>query len=141
VEAGLGRRLGGEGDADMRGKEGALQRASQGLPTLAQFAILEKPMSGSPAAGEGWWRISTYTSVDPECGRRLAGQTPLNDGEGRRRTGPRAQIAGGGVFFFQMRATRREDCRSRCRDREYITLRGKGAPKLEPDGMPLAGSK
>src|SRR6266404_9300992 len=60
----------------MRSKEVHLLERPQGLPTLAQFKIVETDVP-DPAAGELLVQ-NIYMSVDPAMRPRLAGQTALN---------------------------------------------------------------
>src|SRR5258705_4438575 len=64
----------------MRSKEVHLLERPQGLPTLAQFAIVETGVA-DPMAGELLVE-NIYMSVDPAMRPRLAGQTPLNEAMG-----------------------------------------------------------
>jgi NADPH-dependent curcumin reductase CurA len=113
----------------MRGKEVHLLERPQGLPTLAQFAILETDVP-EPAAGELLVE-NIYMSVDPAMRPRLAGQTPLNEAMG-----------GGAIgrVLKSLHADYREGdvVQSMQGFREYFISAGKGLSKLEPDGMPLA---
>src|SRR5712664_4450228 len=64
----------------MRSKEIHLLERPQGMPTLAQFRIVETDVP-DPAAGEVLVE-NIYMSVDPAMRPRLAGQTPLNEAMG-----------------------------------------------------------
>src|ERR1700721_551872 len=113
----------------MRSKEVHLLERPQGLPTLAQFAILETDVP-EPAAGELLVE-NIYMSVDPAMRPRLAGQTPLNE------------AMGGGAIGRVLKSRhvgyREGDLvQSMQGFREYFISAGKGLSKLEPDGMPLA---
>ena len=113
----------------MRGKEVHLLERPQGLPTLAQFAILETDVP-EPAAGELLVE-NIYMSVDPAMRPRLAGQTPLNEAMGGG--------AIGRVLKSRHAGYREGDVvQSMQGFREYFISAGKGLSKLEPDGMPLA---
>jgi hypothetical protein len=113
----------------MRGKEVHLLERPQGLPTLAQFAILEADVP-EPAAGELLIE-NIYISVDPAMRPRLAGQTPLNEAMGGG--------AIGRVLKSRHAGYREGDVvQSMQGFREYFISAGKGLSKLEPDGMPLA---
>ena len=113
----------------MRGKEVHLLERPQGLPTLAQFAILETDVP-EPAAGEVLVE-NIYMSVDPAMRPRLAGQTPLNEAMG-----------GGAIgrVLKSRHASYQEGdvVQSMQGFREYFISAGKGLSKLEPEGMPLA---
>src|ERR1700722_11942137 len=112
----------------MRGKEVHLLERPQGLPTLAQFAILETDVP-EPAAGELLVE-NIYMSVDPAMRPRLAGQTPLNEAMGGGAIGrvlkSRSAAFKEGDYVESMRGFR-----------QYFISDGKGLSKLDPDGMPL----
>ena len=61
----------------MQSKEVHLLERPQGVPSLAQFAIVETEVA-EPAEGEVLVE-NIYMSVDPAMRPRLAGQTPLNE--------------------------------------------------------------
>ena len=113
----------------MRSKEVHLLERPQGLPTAAQFAILETDVP-EPAAGEILVE-NIYMSVDPAMRPRLAGQTPLNEA-----------MEGGAIgrVLESRHASYREGdlVQSMQGFRQYFISAGKGLSKLEPDGMPLA---
>src|SRR3982075_239045 len=113
----------------MRSKEVHLLERPQGLPTLAQFGIVETEVP-DPAAGEVLVE-NIYMSVDPAMRPRLAGQTPLNEAMpggaiGRVRTSRHAGYKEGDVV------------QSMQGFRQYFVSEGKGLSKLDPAGMPLA---
>jgi NADPH-dependent curcumin reductase CurA len=113
----------------MRGKEVHLLERPQGLPTLAQFAILETDVP-EPAAGEVLVE-NIYMSVDPAMRPRLAGQTPLNEAMGGG--------AIGRVLKSRHASYQEGDVVQSIQGfREYFISTGNGLTKLEPDGMPLA---
>jgi hypothetical protein len=113
----------------MRSKEVHLLERPQGLPTAAQFAIVETDVP-EPAAGEVLVE-NIYMSVDPAMRPRLAGQTPLNE-------------AMGGGAIGRVIESRHESyqegdvVQSMQGFRQYFISAGKGLSKLDPDGMPLA---
>jgi hypothetical protein len=113
----------------MRSKEVHLLERPQGLPTLAQFKIVETDVP-DPAAGELLVE-NIYMSVDPAMRPRLAGQTPLNE------------AMGGGAIgrVIQSRHTSYTEgdvVQSMQGFRQYFVSDGKGLSKLDPGGMPLA---
>lgn len=113
----------------MRSKEVHLLERPQGLPTLAQFGIVETEVA-DPAAGELLVE-NVYMSVDPAMRPRLAGQTPLNQ----------AMIGGavGRVLKSRHPSYREGDLvQSMHGFREYFISEGKDLSKLDADGMPLA---
>jgi NADPH-dependent curcumin reductase CurA len=113
----------------MRSKEVHLLERPEGLPTPAQFGIVESEVS-DPAAGELLVE-NILMSVDPAMRPRLAGQTPLHE-------------AMGGGAIGRVLESKHPDYRtgdlvqSMQGFRQYFLSRGKGLSKLEPDGMPLA---
>jgi NADPH-dependent curcumin reductase CurA len=112
----------------MRSKEVHLLERPQGLPTPAQFGIVETEVA-DPAAGELLVE-NIYMSVDPAMRPRLSGQTPLNEAMG-----------GGAIgrVLKSRHATFKEGdyVESMHGFREYFVSQGKGLSKLDPDGMPL----
>src|SRR6202163_2005384 len=112
----------------MRSKESALLERPQGLPTLAQFGIVETDVP-DPAAGELLVE-NVYMSVDPAMRPRLAGQTPLNEAM------PGGAI--GRVLKSRHAGYKEGDVvQSMQGFREYFVSEGKGLSKLDADGMPL----
>src|SRR5882724_2328031 len=122
-EAGSGR------EASMRSKEVHLLERPQGLPTLAQFKIVETDVP-DPAAGELLVE-NIYMSVDPAMRPRLAGQTSLNEA-----------MSGGaiGCVLKSRHASYEEGdvVQSMQGFRQYFVSEGKGLSKLDAGGMPLA---
>src|SRR3984957_875744 len=112
----------------MRSKEVHLLERPQGLPTAAQFGIVETDVA-DPAAGELLVE-NIYMSVDPAMRPRLAGQTPLNEAMG-----------GGAIgrVLKSRHATFKEGdyVESMQGFRQYFVSEGKGLSKLDPDDMPL----
>jgi NADPH-dependent curcumin reductase CurA len=112
----------------MRSKEVHLLERPQGLPTPAQFRIVETEVA-DPAAGELLVE-NVYMSVDPAMRPRLSGQTPLNE-----------PMGGGAIgrVLKSRHATFKEGdyVESMQGFREYFLSQGKGLSKLDPDGMPL----
>jgi len=112
----------------MRSKEVHLLERPRGLPTPAQFGIVETEVA-DPAAGELLVE-NVYMSVDPAMRPRLSGQTPLNEAMG-----------GGAIgrVLKSRHATFKEGdyVESMQGFREYFLSQGKGLSKLDPDGMPL----
>jgi NADPH-dependent curcumin reductase CurA len=113
----------------MRSKEVHLLERPQGLPTLAQFGIVETEVP-DPAAGELLVE-NIYMSVDPAMRPRLAGQTPLNEA-----------MAGGAIGrVLQSRHASYQEgdvVQSMQGFRQYFVSEGKGLSKLDVGGMPLA---
>jgi NADPH-dependent curcumin reductase CurA len=113
----------------MRSKEVHLLERPQGVPTLAQFGVVETDVP-EPAAGEILVE-NIYMSVDPAMRPRLAGQTPLNEA-----------MPGGAIG--RVRQSRHpsyeagEVVQSMCGFRQYFVSGGKGLAKLDAAGMPLA---
>jgi NADPH-dependent curcumin reductase CurA len=113
----------------MRSKEVHLLERPQGVPTLAQFGVVETDVP-EPAAGELLVE-NIYMSVDPAMRPRLAGQTPLNEA-----------MPGGAIG--RVRQSRHpgyeagEVVQSMCGFRQYFVSGGKGLAKLDAAGMPLA---
>jgi NADPH-dependent curcumin reductase CurA len=113
----------------MRSKEVHLLERPQGVPTLAQFGIVEADVA-DPAAGELLVE-NIFMSVDPAMRPRLAAQTPLNE-------------AMGGGAVGRVLKSRHADFKegeyveSMLGFRQYFTSGGKGVSKLDPGGMPLA---
>jgi len=112
----------------MRGKEVHLLERPEGVPTLAQFGIVEADVA-EPAAGEVLVE-NIFMSVDPAMRPRLAAQTPLNE------------AMGGGAIGRVLKSRHAafkegEYVESMQGFRQYFTTAGKGISKLEPDGMPL----
>jgi NADPH-dependent curcumin reductase CurA len=112
----------------MRSKEVHLLERPQGLPTAAQFGIVETDVA-DPAAGELLVQ-NIYMSVDPAMRPRLAGPTPLHEAMG-----------GGAIgrILKSRHATFKEGdyVESMQGFRQYFVSAGKGLSKLDPDGMPL----
>jgi NADPH-dependent curcumin reductase CurA len=112
----------------MRSKEVHLLERPQGLPTAAQFGIVETDVA-DPGAGQLLVE-NIYMSVDPAMRPRLAGQTPLNEAMG-----------GGaiGCVLKSRHATFKEGdyVESMQGFRQYFVSEGKGLSKLDPDDMPL----
>src|SRR5450631_2459106 len=113
----------------MRSKEVHLLERPQGVPTLAQFGIVEADVA-DPVAGELLVE-NIFMSVDPAMRPRLAAQTPLNE-------------AMGGGAVGRVLKSRHADFKegeyveSMLGFRQYFTSGGKGVSKLDPGGMPLA---
>src|SRR6266436_4580909 len=118
----------GEGN-EMRSKEVHLLERPQGMPTPAQFGIVETDVA-DPAAGELLVE-NIYMSVDPAMRPRLAGQTSLN-----------SPMGGGAIgrVLKSRHATYKEGdvVQSMQGFRQYFVSEGKGLSKLDAAGMPLA---
>src|SRR5579863_9640128 len=113
----------------MRSKEIHLLERPQGVPSLAQFAIVETEVA-DPADGEVLVE-NIYMSVDPAMRPRLAGQTPLNEAM------PGGAI--GRVLASRLPGFEPGDyVQSMLGFRQCFVAGAKGLSKLEPDGMPLA---
>jgi len=113
----------------MRNKEVHLLERPQGMPTLEQFAVIEKDIA-DPHDGEVLVE-NIYMSVDPAMRPRLAGQTTLNQAM------PGGAI--GRIFKSRHAAYREGDLVESMQGfRQYFVSDGKGLSKLEADGMPLA---
>jgi NADPH-dependent curcumin reductase CurA len=113
----------------VRSKEVHLLERPQGLPTLAQFGIVETDVA-DPAAGELLVE-NIYMSVDPAMRPRLDGQTPLNE--------PMGGGAIGRVLKSHHSSYREGDIvLSMLGFRQYFISEGKGLSKLDADGLPLA---
>jgi hypothetical protein len=112
----------------MRSKEVHLLERPQGVPSLAQFAIVETEVA-EPAEGEVLVE-NIFMSVDPAMRPRLAGQTPLNEA-----------MPGGAIG--RVLASRQpgfapgDYVQSMLGFRQYFVAGTKGLSKLDPDGMPL----
>jgi NADPH-dependent curcumin reductase CurA len=112
----------------MRSKEVHLLERPQGVPSLAQFAIVETEVA-EPAQGEVLVE-NIYMSVDPAMRPRLAGQTPLNEA-----------MPGGAIG--RVLASRQpgfepgDYVQSMLGFRQYFVAGAKGLSKLDADGMPL----
>jgi NADPH-dependent curcumin reductase CurA len=112
----------------MRSKEVHLLERPQGVPSLAQFAIVETEVA-EPADGEVLVE-NIYMSVDPAMRPRLAGQTPLNEA-----------MPGGAIG--RVLASRQpgfapgDYVQSMLGFRQYFVAGAKGLSKLDADGMPL----
>jgi NADPH-dependent curcumin reductase CurA len=112
----------------MRSKEVHLLERPKGLPTLAQFGIVDADVA-EPAAGELLVE-NIFMSVDPAMRPRLAAQTPLNE-------------AMGGGAIGRVLKSRHADFKegdyveSMLGFRQHFTSGGKGISKLNPEGMPL----
>lgn len=113
----------------MRSKEVHLLERPQGLPTLAQFGIVETEVA-DPAAGELVVE-NIYMSVDPAMRPRLAAQTPLNEAMGGGAIG-RVVMSRHGSFKAG------DVVQSMQGFRQYFVSEGRGLSKLDADGMPLA---
>ena len=116
-------------EGTVQSKEVHLVERPQGLPTPAQFAIVETDVA-DPVAGEVLIE-NIYMSVDPAMRPRLSGQTPLNE-------------AIGGGAIGRVLASRHpgfkqgDTVQSMQGFRQYFISDGKGLSKLDPAGMPLA---
>jgi NADPH-dependent curcumin reductase CurA len=112
----------------MRSREVHLIERPQGLPTPAQFRIVETEVSDP---GEGQVLVENiYMSVDPAMRPRLAGPTALNQ----------AMIGGtiGRVIKSRNAAFKEGDhVESMHGFREHYLSDGKGLTTLDADGMPL----
>jgi NADPH-dependent curcumin reductase CurA len=112
----------------VRSKEVHLLERPQGLPSLAQFAIVESEVA-DPADGEVLVE-NIYMSVDPAMRPRLAGQTPLNEamagGAIGRVLASRHPGFKAGDYVESMRGFR-----------QYFVAGDKGLSRLDADGMPL----
>jgi NADPH-dependent curcumin reductase CurA len=112
----------------MRSREVHLIERPQGMPTLAQFRIVETDVS-EPAEGQLLVE-NIYMSVDPAMRPRLAGPTALNE----------AMMGGtiGRVLKSRNPAFKEGDhIESMQGFREYFLSDGKDITKLDPGGMPL----
>jgi NADPH-dependent curcumin reductase CurA len=112
----------------MQSREVHLIERPQGLPTPAQFRIVEANVP-DPADGQALIE-NIYMSVDPAMRPRLAAQTALNE----------AMMGGtiGRVLKSRHAAFKEGDyVESMCGFREYFISDGKGLSKLDADGMPL----
>jgi NADPH-dependent curcumin reductase CurA len=113
----------------MRTRELHLLERPQGVPTPAQFGIVETDVA-ELRPGEVLVE-NIYISVDPAMRPRLAGQTPLNE------------VMGGGAIGRVLKsrhAAFKEGAyvESMWGFREYFVSDGKGLSPLDADGMPLA---
>jgi len=113
----------------MRSREVHLLERPHGVPTPAQFGIVETDVAD---LNPGEVLVENiYMSVDPAMRPRLAGQTPLNEAMGGG--------AIGRVLNSRHTAFRQGDYVESMRGfREYFVSDGKGLSKLDADGMPLA---
>jgi NADPH-dependent curcumin reductase CurA len=112
----------------MRSKEVHLLERPQGVPSLAQFAIVETEVA-EPAEGEVLVE-NIYMSVDPAMRPRLAGQTPLNEAM------PGGAI--GRVLASRLPGFAPGDyVQSMLGFRQRFVAGAKGLSKLDADGMPL----
>ncbi|HXC09462.1 MAG TPA: NADP-dependent oxidoreductase [Steroidobacteraceae bacterium] len=112
----------------MRSKQVHLLERPQGVPSLAQFAIVEAEVA-EPAEGEVLVE-NIYMSVDPAMRPRLAGQTPLNEAM------PGGAI--GRVLASRLPGFAPGDyVQSMLGFRQYFVAGAKGLSKLDADGMPL----
>jgi NADPH-dependent curcumin reductase CurA len=112
----------------VRNKEVHLLERPQGVPSLAQFAIIETEVA-EPAEGEVLVE-NIYMSVDPAMRPRLAGQTPLNEAM------PGGAI--GRVLASRQPGLKPGDyVQSMLGFRQYFVAGAKGLSKLDADGMPL----
>jgi NADPH-dependent curcumin reductase CurA len=116
-------------EGTVQSKEVHLVERPQGLPTLAQFAIVETDVA-DPAAGELLVE-NIYMSVDPAMRPRLSGQTPLNEAMGG---GAIGRVLASRHPGFQQGDT----VQSMQGFRQYFISDGKGLSKLDPAGMPLS---
>src|SRR5271154_1741196 len=113
----------------MRNKEVHLLERPQGMPTLEQFAVVEKDIT-DPHDGEVLVE-NIYMSVDPAMRPRLAGQTALHQAM------PGGAI--GRIVKSRHEGYREGDVVESMQGfRQYFVSDGKGLSKLEADGMPLA---
>src|SRR3984885_215478 len=113
----------------MRSKEVHLLERPQGLPTAAQFGIVETDVA-DPGAGQLLVE-NIYMSVDPAMRPRLAGQTPLN----------KAMLGGaiGRVLKSRHPGYAQGDLvESMHGFRQYYVSSAEGLSKLNPEGVPLA---
>lgn len=112
----------------MRSKEVHLLERPQGVPTAAQFAIVDTEVA-APADGEVLVE-NIYMSVDPAMRPRLGGQTPLHEA-----------MPGGAIG--RVLASRHagfeagDHVQSMLGFRQYFVAAGKALSKLDADGMPL----
>jgi NADPH-dependent curcumin reductase CurA len=112
----------------MRSREVHLIERPQGLPTPAQFRIVEADV---PDPAEGQVLVeNVYMSVDPAMRPRLAGPTALN------------QTMIGGTIGRVLKSRHAEfkegdHVESMYGFREYFLSDGKGLARLNADGMPL----
>jgi NADPH-dependent curcumin reductase CurA len=112
----------------MRSKEVHLLERPQGVPSLAQFAIVETEVT-EPADGEVLVE-NIYMSVDPAMRPRLAAQTPLDEA-----------MPGGAIG--RVLASRQpgfepgDYVQSMLGFRQYFVAGAKALSKLDADGMPL----
>ena len=112
----------------MQSKEVHLLERPQGVPSLAQFAIVETEVA-EPAEGEVLVE-NIYMSVDPAMRPRLAGQTPLNEAM------PGGAI--GRVLTSRLPGFKPGDyVQSMLGFRQRFVAGAKGLSKLDADGMPL----
>ncbi len=112
----------------MKSKEVHLLERPQGVPSLAQFAIVETEVA-EPAEGEVLVE-NIYMSVDPAMRPRLAGQTPLNEAM------PGGAI--GRVLASRLPGFAPGDyVQSMLGFRQRFVAGAKGLSKLDADGMPL----
>jgi len=112
----------------MQSKEVHLLERPQGVPSLAQFAIVETEVA-EPAEGEVLVE-NIYMSVDPAMRPRLAGQTPLNEAM------PGGAI--GRVLASRLTGFAPGDyVQSMLGFRQRFVAGAKGLSKLDADGMPL----
>jgi NADPH-dependent curcumin reductase CurA len=112
----------------MRSKQVHLLARPEGLPTLAQFGIVETEVP-DPAAGEILVQ-NLYMSVDPAMRPRLAGPTALNE--------PMTGGAIGRVINSNHADYQVGDLVESMQGfREYFVSQGRGLAKLDPGGMPL----
>jgi NADPH-dependent curcumin reductase CurA len=112
----------------MRSKEVHLLERPQGVPSLAQFAIVETEVA-EPAEGEVLVE-NIYMSVDPAMRPRLGMQTPLNEAM------PGGAI--GRVLVSRQPGFAPGDyVQSMLGFRQYFVAGAKGLSRLDADGMPL----
>src|SRR5450631_3660379 len=112
----------------MHGKEVHLIERPCGVPTFAQFQIVETDIQ-DPADGEVLVE-NIYMSVDPAMRPRLSGQTPLHE------------AMGGGAIgrVLKSRHAQYQEgdlVQSMQGFREYFVCEGKRVSKLDAGGMPL----
>src|SRR5579863_3527970 len=112
----------------MKSKEVHLLERPQGVPSLAQFAIVETEVA-EPAEGQVLVE-NIYMSVDPAMRPRLGQQTALNEAM------PGGAI--GRVLASRLPGFEPGDyVQSMLGFRQCFVAGAKGLSKLEPDGMPL----
>ena len=113
----------------MRNREIHLLERPQGIPTPAQFGIVETDVAG-PGAGEILVE-NIYMSVDPAMRPRLAAQTPLNKALPGGAIGRVLESRHAGYSAGDL-------VESMHGFRQYYASAGEGVSKLDAGGMPLA---